>query len=388
MMKDLLYQVKEGISRTLLFELTNLSEVEALPFDGQNKWFTHSSGLFRRSPQLEPRLPAVVMASFLDVTGRSASFKKELSLSADAEAAELSTAKGDVLVIWSDKGSFAVDQIKAIATSDSVLTDWEGKVVPILRTEELEGRKLYYLSRPDSKRIGAMAQTVVLTAANSVTRSSSLSPNATFTEGKLFTDTESQSSIPHQNWIQSDWKLNKIRSDASAGGFSARAAVGIHPEGLDVFVEVHDKTHVQRESQPTWWQGDSLQIGIDSEGKGFAGGSSEFLSALSSKGPIVWKISAADPHGDIPANWSSANGIAKYVQQHITREGEVTRYQIRIPWSELYPLSFDPGKPLHISFVVNNNDGDGRKEYLEWGRGIAQEKDPSEYGILRKAADH
>ncbi len=50
MMKDLLYQIKQGISRTMIFEMINLSEKETLPYAIQNKIFTHSSGLFRRSP--------------------------------------------------------------------------------------------------------------------------------------------------------------------------------------------------------------------------------------------------------------------------------------------------------------------------------------------------
>ena len=387
MMKDLLSQIKDGVSRTMFFELTNLSEIETIPFSIENKWFTHSSGLFRRVPQLEPRLPAVVMANFLDITGRKASCQRKFAPGEGIGAVELSTAKGDLLVFWSDKAPFETDTIKPYATENSVLRDWEGKLISIKTIRELEGGKLYYLTLPDNRQLATTPSADVFTALNAVARSSSLSPHAFFTIGKLFANIKNPASVPAHGWIQSDWKLTQRMNSAHAEGFSARAAVSIHRKGVDVVVEVHDKDHVQNEPRPEWWRGDSVQIGIDCEGNGLLGGNTEFLSALTANGPIIWKTSAADPHGDIPSHWSAANGPAVYAQQKITREGQITKYQIRIPWSELYPLSFDPAKLMHISFLVNNNDGSGRDEYLEWGQGIAKGKDPSEYGILQKSAD-
>jgi hypothetical protein len=97
---------------------------------------------------------------------------------------------------------------------------------------------------------------------------------------------------------------------------------------------------------------------------------------------VAWKILAADPHGDIPSQWSSANSNAKYVDQTITRKNNVIRYQLRIPWSELYPLVYDTTKPLRLSILVNKYNNSGRIGYLEWGGGVIGKKDPKKYGAL------
>ena len=38
------------------------------------------------------------------------------------------------------------------------------------------------------------------------------------------------------------------------------------------------------------------------------------------------------------------------------------------------------GGELRLSVVVNNNDDGGRKEYLTWGNGIADGKNPDKFG--------
>ena len=172
MMKDLLYQLKQGISRIMLFELINLSEKETLPFAIENKMFTHSSGLFRLQPQIEPRLAAVVMANFLHLTGRQATYVKDFKLADGAVSLEFATGNGPMVVFWSDSIPMKIKELNPITTSISVLHDWEGKTIPLIPTTLLIPNKLYYLSQVNSVAIGRLEATNNLLSPRSLVRTS------------------------------------------------------------------------------------------------------------------------------------------------------------------------------------------------------------------------
>lgn len=383
MMKDLLFQLKHGVGRIIMFELKNLVEKEVLGYASQNKWFVHSSGLFRRQPYVEPRQPAVVLANFLDTVNHKATFTKELKLADNIIALALQTNNGPVVAFWGEKAAPSASLVKPLATPASVLKDWEGKPIAMDGKTRLVENRVYYLTAANADVIAKTPEQDLLLSPRAQSRSAANVPKGTYARGPLFTSVEAPATVPESGWLKNDWALTKLNATAHDESFSVRAAVGASDVGLDLVVEVKDKTHVQKEPQPAWWNGDSLQLAIDCEGSGFFGGNTEFVSALTENGPQIWKLVAADPRGDIPQKWTAANGLAKFVEQKITHEGDTTRYQIRIPWSELYPLANDPTKPLRISFAVNNNNGSGRAEYLDWGGGITKDKDPALYGILQ-----
>lgn len=381
MMRDLMFQVKQGMAATILFELKNLTEKEAILFAVENKWFTHSAGIFRSFPQVEPRLPAVILGNFLLWSGRKATFEKEFQLAEDAVALSLATQNGSGLVFWSEKKPLPMSKLKSLASPNSVLIDWEGKVRDLSSKQELEAGKIYYLSMPESTAIAGMASTNKLISPRMAERLSRAVPVAQVFKGQLFDTTESVLHVPDALWIKNNWQRTTLIGGRANSQLTAQVAAGLTPQGLDLVVEVKDSVHVQKESSE-FWNGDSVQIAIDCANSGLQGGNTEFVAALTEKGPVVWKLSAAEPEGNIPVRWSSSNSIAKFVESHITREGETTRYQLRIPYSELYPLTYEAARPLHLAVVVNNNDGNGRAEYLEWAGGIAHSKDPSFYGTL------
>lgn len=382
MMKDLLYQLKAGVTRILTFEMTNLTEKEALPFAIENKWFTHASGLFRHVPIVEPRQPGAVLANFIEVVGRKASFVKEFKLSDESIALQLATARGSLIVFWGETGDVASKALKPFLQSDSQIRDWEGKTITLKSGSELAPKKIYYVLSPNEDALSKATPAEKLVYIRKASRSAQSLVKASYVPAKLFPKVDGAIAVPDGAWITSDWKLTKVGNAAHEESFSVRAAVGTSDEGVDVVVEVKDKTHVQQEPQPAFWNGDSLQLAFDCEGSGFTGGNTEFVCALTESGPVIWKMMAADPRGDIPAKWSPANGIVKFAEQKITRDGDTTRYQIRLPWSELYPMANDPTKPVRVSFAVNNNNGAGRAEHLDWGGGITLDKDPASYGQL------
>ncbi|MFA6960938.1 MAG: hypothetical protein WC205_09325 [Opitutaceae bacterium] len=386
MMRDLFLQLKAGVQRTILFEISNLVEKETLVFAGDNKWFVHSSGLFRVRPQPEPRHAAVVMSNFLNACGRQAAYAKEFVPANDVFGLLLSSGQGPLVTFWSESRVFAISEISSLATTRSTLIDWEGRPVSLIDGGKLAPNRFYYLTSPDEEHIRELEISDRLQPPEAIARLARKTVSATYHDGPLFTSVDSDPNVSNSAWIDRDWSLTELKSSPGENRFSARAAIGAHPEGLDIVVEVNDPVHVQTETVPSWWRADSLQIGIDSEGSGLVGGHTEILAALGTQVPVLWKVAAADTRGDIPALWSPSNGTLKHGSARIIRQGGQTRYQVRIPWAELYPLTYDKSKPIQLSLVVNDSNGSGRARYLEWGSGIAGDKDPSGYGIL--ASDH
>jgi len=56
-------------------------------------------------------------------------------------------------------------------------------------------------------------------------------------------------------------------------------------------------------------------------------------------------------------------------------------YTVTIPLRELYPLT-DKTKEFGFSWLVNDNDGQGRK-YIQWSSGIGPSKDTSLFGMVK-----
>jgi hypothetical protein len=382
MMKDLLYQLKEGVTRTIVFEMLNLTEIETLPFAIENKIFVHSSGLFRRRPQIEPRHAGVIMANFVRIVGRQATYVREFNLEHDTVAIELQTREGHLVAFFSETVALPLSVVRPFITEKSKLRDWEGKEIPLNATDRLESGKLYYLTSINTSATSQAELTNRLISPQTLARASHKAIKGNYITAPLFKTAADVSSISDELWISPNWKLTQIKPSPSATDFSAMAAIGAHPGGLDIVVDVQDAIHFQNETEAKWWHGDSIQIAIDCESSGVTSGSTEIVAALTAKGPITWKILAADPKGDIPALWSTANSYIKHMDASIARVKSKTRYQLRIPWSELYPLTYDPRADIRMSIVVNNNNGDGRCAILEWGEGIAKGKDPFLFGCL------
>jgi len=381
MIKDLLYQIKQGVTRTMLFELVNLTEKESLDYAREHKMFTHSAGLFRRKPQLEPRHAAIVMANFTGITGRKATFGREFDMGEDIISLGLVTNNGPLIAFWSESAPIDAKTLKPFLTSGSSLQDWEGKPVSLKDTEELEKATVYYLTKPNEGTLAKADAANKLISPRNQTRKDVASLKGSFVPGKLFDQPSTVAQVPDQAWIQEGWKLTKLIESAQSDNFKVRAAIGAHEDGLDIVAEVTDPSHEQKESG-NWWQADSLQIAADCENTGVPGGNTEVIAALTQQGPVLWKILAANPQGDIPSNWSAGGNLVKYGESHITRDGQITRYQVRIPWSELYPLTYSPTMKLRLALAVNDNNGTGRAAHLDWGAGITGDKDPSLYGEL------
>jgi hypothetical protein len=112
------------------------------------------------------------------------------------------------------------------------------------------------------------------------------------------------------------------------------------------------------------WRDDSVQFALAVGGRRH-----EFGVALGKDGrALVWQ-------------WSPRNGVPEGVQAAVRREGAVTAYEVALPW-KLVGVEPKAEAALRFALLVNDNDGQGRKGWLEWFAGIGLGKDPSQYGPL------
>lgn len=62
-------------------------------------------------------------------------------------------------------------------------------------------------------------------------------------------------------------------------------------------------------------------------------------------------------------------------------ENKKTIYEAKVPWSEIYGKDFNVFRydSLYFSMIVNDNDGEGRRGWIEFCPGIGGSKDPSQF---------
>jgi hypothetical protein len=132
-------------------------------------------------------------------------------------------------------------------------------------------------------------------------------------------------------------------------------------QGTKVRLDVTDQTQFVEAAAGNWWRGDSVQWAI-----GLPGGEMwEWMGTLLPTGPKM--LVSMTPDGKTGAE----------APIDIRRQGTQTIYEWTIP------STLPGGKPLpdrfNFTFLVNDNDGGGRKGWMEWTPGIGMEKNPTTF---------
>lgn len=179
------------------------------------------------------------------------------------------------------------------------------------------------------------------------------------------------------DWPDCAW--TELAGDAN---LSATFAVGLDRDNFYLAVRVADDVFSQREHGGDIWRGDSVQFAFDPLGDRSRGryGSDDYEYGMAKVDDesILWRWQG--PAQRRPGLVSEAELVV------LPASGE-TRYELRLPLAQLDPFlplaSARPG----FTLVVNDADGGERERVLEWTPGIAQSKDPSQYGMLVLPAD-
>jgi hypothetical protein len=131
------------------------------------------------------------------------------------------------------------------------------------------------------------------------------------------------------------------------------------------------------------WEGDSLQVAFTSG----VPGSSAAESAASANGHYEYGA-ALTPAGSQLYRWLAATGGAGQITNatvNVTRDDttNTTLYQLALPWSDLVSVQDAANTVFSISLMLNNVDSGVRNGYLEWGGGIGDNKNVTEFNMAQ-----
>ncbi|WP_419886247.1 alpha/beta hydrolase fold domain-containing protein [Paenibacillus sp. B-A-8] len=172
-----------------------------------------------------------------------------------------------------------------------------------------------------------------------------------------------------------DIKINGWRGEQD---ISATGSLAWDTDNLYLGVEVIDDKHEQSASGDAIWSGDSIQIGI-----GIANTDGTVPSEYHELG-----VARGNAGNLLKWRWLTPRGFnindAIELKYAIERSGSTTSYELAIPWHE---LSYDitqvkQGMKLKFSLLVNDNDGEGRRGWIEYNSGIGASKDVNAFGDL------
>ncbi len=158
-------------------------------------------------------------------------------------------------------------------------------------------------------------------------------------------------------------------------------------QALYMAVEVIDDQHVipPAGSGEKASEGDSITLAIQPS----------ILEAESSEKAFAYIISAASPGGGSghhtlyrPASRAgglSSGELAKDSSNYdlaIRRDGRFTRYEVRLPWSELGVTQPRPGSQIGLSLQLHDRDEADRSASMLWGEGLSPTWQPKMFGVL------
>lgn len=136
--------------------------------------------------------------------------------------------------------------------------------------------------------------------------------------------------------------------------------------------KIKDDVHSAPASGEEIWKNDSIQFammaGIPGENRGYY----ELGISDTPQGPQIFRWLSPDSG----AKGLVTNGSLQVIRDEVQK---LTIYEMALPWSEISQVKPSTNEALSISFLVNDNDGPGRKGYIEWGSGIGEVKDSKKF---------
>jgi hypothetical protein len=159
---------------------------------------------------------------------------------------------------------------------------------------------------------------------------------------------------------------NCIKNYQGAGDLSGLVWLGWDDTYFYLTARIEDNQFYQKYPQEENWRGDGIQFGVAMN----ADNRYEFSLVMTSQGPH-----AECSLTPIAVNSDTVLSQSKFI---INREGNILIYRAAIPWSVLSPIKPVNGSFL-FSFLANDNDGEGRKGWIEWASGIGTGKDVTGY---------
>ncbi|RAU98158.1 S-layer homology domain-containing protein [Paenibacillus sp. YN15] len=158
---------------------------------------------------------------------------------------------------------------------------------------------------------------------------------------------------------------NQVNGWTGPEDVSVEARFAYDAEAFYLAAKVTDDQHVAI-ADADMWTGDSLQFAFGENGVYGA----EYGLNLKDGETQVWR-------------WKNGTALLdkSTVTAKVAQQGNQVLYEARIPWEAAFSQAPGDG-PVSFSMLVNDNDGSGRKGWLEWTSGIGRVKDGKQLGSL------
>lgn len=178
-------------------------------------------------------------------------------------------------------------------------------------------------------------------------------------------------------------QVRQIKNWEGTNDVSGRAMVMWDEENMYFGAEVADNKFTPAPSEGFQYMGDDIQFGVFYGEEGFLalGQASttfhEIGLALTEKGVQAFRWNAQD--NAIPG------GLVKDLELAVVNKGEKTYYEARIPWTTLLKPGQKPtaGQEMAFSYLINDNDGEGRRGWIEYTSGIGETKNTELFTHLK-----
>ena len=154
-------------------------------------------------------------------------------------------------------------------------------------------------------------------------------------------------------------------------------------ENMYFAADVTDNYFNAAESGYNQYKGDDIQIGVFyGDGGHVAIGQAntsfhEIGLALTENGAEAYRWRAQDDA--IPV------GLINNIDLRVINKGEKTYYEAKIPWETLLKPNQQPkeGDEILFTFLFNDNDGSGRRGWIEYTGGIGESKDSTLFAKMK-----
>ncbi|MEE1047810.1 MAG: sugar-binding protein [Clostridia bacterium] len=154
-------------------------------------------------------------------------------------------------------------------------------------------------------------------------------------------------------------------------------------ENLYIAAEVTDDKYNMEEPAATSYRGDNIQFGVYiNDGRhvpyGTAGTTFEEIGLTITDGkPEVYRYMSREGKTQVGL-------VTENVELATNQAGAKTVYEFRITWKELLGEEYVPqaGHEIGFSILFNENDGTGRKGWIEFGSGIGKSKDANQFAYI------
>lgn len=164
----------------------------------------------------------------------------------------------------------------------------------------------------------------------------------------------------------------KMTGYQGAGDLSGSVWLNYDSSHLYLTARIKDDTLSATSSGADIWKNDAIQFAI--------------AYGLPGESPYWYEYGISQtPVGPQIYRWITPPGVSKGAMTNgslaVTRDEEqdYTIYELALPWSEVAPIKAKKNEVMSFSILVNDNDGLGRKGWIEWGGGIGDGKLSSKF---------